>query len=125
MADLDRVNAAIGTSAVTSQEGVLRGVTTCVLTDGNDEKVAAVSVGPIERYATAQAAPDAVVVDSVGDGAVWTENVLYVLIGDESMTFKLYPAAGVADADAEAVVTTLAVDVLTRYQPPLPDDTTP
>lgn len=125
MAAAEYVSAATGFEAVTSQEGVLRGIRTCLLFDDAGEKVAGVSVGPIERFAEAQAAPDAVPVDGFGDGAVWTENVLYVLMPEESMTFKLYPAAGVAEADIEAVVTAMATDVLSRYDPPRPDDTTP
>lgn len=125
MAAIEGVLADAGVEWVSSQEGVLRGVTTCLLYEPSGEKVAGVSVGPIERFAEAQAAPDAVPVDGFGEGAVWTENTLYVLMPLESMTFKLYPAAEVSEADTEEVVKAIATDVLSRYQPPPPDDTTP
>lgn len=125
MAAVEEVLTAVGVEVVASQEGVLRGVTTCLLYDPAGEKVAGVSVGSRERFAEAQAAPDAVSVDGFGEGAVWTDNTLYVLMPEESMTFKLYPAAGVAEADIETVVTAMATDVLSRYDPPHPDETTP
>lgn len=125
MAAVEDLVAGFGIEAVSGQEGVLRGIRTCLLMDSAGEKVVGVSVGPIERFAEAQAAPDATPVDGFGEGAVWTDNTLYVLMPEESMTFKLYPAAGVAEADTQSVIAAIAADVLSRYDPPRPDDTTP
>jgi hypothetical protein len=121
MLSLDVVSSATGASAVSSHEGASGGTTTCFVEDDAGENILAMGASPSARFTEAAAAADARPVDGLGDGAVWSDGRLHVAIGDEALSFRLYPAAGVDDASAEAVVEQIAADTLPRYQPP-PDD---
>ncbi|MDO8362634.1 MAG: hypothetical protein Q7V88_07040 [Actinomycetota bacterium] len=122
MIPVDAVTAATGAEAATSEEAVFRGTTHCFVRDGAGEKIVSLAAGPSEGFGESAAAADAAPVDGFGDGAVRTDGTLHVLIGDEELVFELYPAAGVDPAATDAVIEAIATDVLSRYEPPLPDD---
>lgn len=121
MLSLDEISAATGATAVSSHEGEFGGATTCFVEDAAGEKVMTLVAGPAARYEVAIAAVGARSVDGLGDGAVWTEGVLHVLMGDEDLAFELRPAAGVPADAAESVLEQIAGGTVSRYQPPPTD----
>ncbi len=125
MVSLDEVTGATGVTAVSGEEGVFREVTTCFVKDEAGETLVSIAAGPASGFTDVASAPDARVVDGLGDGAVWTEGKLHVQIGAEVLAFKLFPAADVANAAAESVIEAIATGTLSRYAPPPPDDPTP
>jgi hypothetical protein len=125
MLSLEEVSAAIGVDATFCQQGVFRQVTTAFVHDAAEENVMSLAAGPPSEFTDALAAADARPIDGLGDRAVWSDGRLHVLVADEDLSFKLFPAAGVADSDAESVIETIAVTTLERYQPPPPDDAAP
>ncbi len=122
MVSLDEVSQATGATAVASQEGALGDTTTCFVDDADGEKIFSLAAAPSVRFDEAAAAADARPVGGLGDGAVWSDGRLHVLMGDEDLSFGLYPAAGVDDASAESVVEQIAAVALPRYEPPPVED---
>lgn len=122
MVSIDEVADATGAQAVLAEEGTFRDVTTCYVRDAAGEKILTVAAGPASGFIEAESAPDALVVGGLGDGAVWTEGELRVLIGTEELTFQLFSSAGVPHADAQSVIEAIATSTLGRYVPPPPDD---
>ena len=110
---------------VGSNEGVLRGVTTCFVKDAADEKIVSLALGPPDGFDEAAGTSGAEPVEGLGDGAVLVDGVLHVLYEQEHMAVKLYAAAGVDDASAPAILQALAAGAIERYIPPPPDVTTP
>lgn len=125
MVSVDEVAAATGAAAVLAEEGRFRNVTTCYVRDATGEKIVTVAAGPASGFTEAQSAPDALVVRGLGNGAVWTEGELHVLIGTEELTFRLFPSGGVPDADAQSVIEAITASTLGRYVAPPPDDSAP
>ncbi len=121
MVDFAHFDEVTGATAASSQEGALRGVVTCTVSDVNGEKLVAVSAGPADGFADAQATPGAVEIAGIGDAALRAEGELHILVGDEHLTVKLYPGAGVPPDSLDAAIDALAIDVVARYLPPLTD----
>ena len=124
MVSLDEITAAIGVTAVADEEAAFGKVTTCFVQDDAGEKLVSFAAGPASGFADAASTSGARPVDGLGDDAVWADGKLHVLMGDEDLAFKLFPAAGVADDTAESVVEAIAAGTVSRYTPP-PDETTP
>lgn len=121
MVDFAHFDAVTGATATTSQEGALRGVVTCTVSDADGEKLGAVSAGPADGFAEFRATPGATEVDGIGEAAVRAEGELHILVGSEHLTVKLYPGAQVPPDSLDAAIDALAIDVVARYLPPLTD----
>jgi hypothetical protein len=101
------------------------GVTICRFTDADDERLVTVRIitaegkpSPVDTFATVSATADAEPVEGFGDEAVWAEQALHVVVGDELVTFTVFPKA-VAGADAiRAATMELATLVMPRFTPP-------
>ncbi len=118
MVSVDEVRAATGADATSASEASRGDTITCFVVDGQGENLVAVAAGPASSFDDAATAPDAAPVEGLGDAAVWSGGKLHIRIGTEEVAVKVFAATGVVDADMQAVASTIAADVLTRYQPP-------
>jgi hypothetical protein len=121
----DEVADIIGVAPAAFGEAGRGGVVVCRFTDAADQRLATVRIitaegkpSPAETFDQLEAAADAEPVDGFGDEALWAEDALHVVVGDELVTFTVFPAA-VSGAEAiRAATMEMATLVMPRFTPP-------
>lgn len=125
LASTDEVAAVVGALPATSNELDRGGTLVCSFTDEAGGEVASIAIvtadaepSPTAVFATLTDSTGVEHVADFGDDAVWTDDSLHVLVGDELVVFSLWPQPTLEGSEAiRSATLALAEVAMPRFAP--------